>query len=49
MKVQIVSDLHLEFLNKEQVEELADRVSYNTEAEVLILSGDICSFSKNYI
>lgn len=49
MKIQIVSDLHLEFLNIEQVEELAGRMSYKTIAEVLILSGDICSFSSNSI
>lgn len=49
MKVQLLSDLHLEFLNKEQVEELADRISYKTSADVLILSGDICSLSPKYL
>lgn len=49
MKIQLVSDLHLEFLNKEQVEELANRISYKSNVEVLILSGDICSLSDKYI
>jgi len=49
MKIQIVSDLHLEFLNTDQVEELADRISYNTRAETLILAGDICSWSEKRI
>lgn len=49
LRLQLVSDLHLEFLNKEQVEELADRISYNTSADVLILSGDICSLSSKFI
>lgn len=49
LRLQLTSDLHLEFLNKEQVEELANRISYNTSADVLILSGDICSFSSESI
>jgi predicted phosphodiesterase len=49
MKVQLVSDLHLEFLNREQIVELADRVSYKSNAKVLILSGDICSLSSKSI
>ena len=47
MKVQIVSDLHLEFLSYNQVVEIADRISYNNTAEVLILPGDICSFANH--
>jgi predicted phosphodiesterase len=43
MKIQIVSDLHLEFLNSYQTEELAYKIS-NSPAETLILAGDICSF-----
>lgn len=49
MKIQIVSDLHLEFLNNEQVEELADKISHNISVDVLILSGDICSLSSKSI
>ena len=46
MKVQIASDLHLEFLSIEQVKELANRLSLNTIAHMLILAGDICSWNS---
>lgn len=46
MKVQIVSDLHLEFLTIVQVIEVAEKISYNTSADVLVLAGDICSLNK---
>lgn len=49
MKIQLVSDLHLEFLIPEQVEELANRISYNTKADVLVLAGDICAFNRRSI
>ena len=49
MKIQLLSDLHLEFLNKEQVEKLANKISYNTSVDVLILSGDICCLSSKSI
>lgn len=49
MKVQIVSDLHLEFLSNDQVIEVASRVSNSSPAEVLILAGDICSLSEKSI
>ena len=49
LRLQLVSDLHLEFLNKEQVEEIADRILYKTFVDVLILSGDICSLSSKSI
>lgn len=45
MKIQIVSDLHLEFLNSYQVEEVAYKIS-NSLSETLILAGDICSFKR---
>jgi Icc-related predicted phosphoesterase len=44
MKIQIVSDLHLEFLNFEQTVRLASRLSITSTAEILILAGDICSW-----
>lgn len=46
MKIQIVSDLHLEFLTVVGVIEVADRISYRTPADTLILAGDICSLNK---
>ena len=46
MKIQIVSDLHLEFLTVVEVLEVADRISYKTNADVLVLAGDICSLNK---
>jgi len=46
MKIQLVSDLHLEFLIPVQVIELADRISYKTPASTLIMSGDICALNK---
>ena len=49
LRLQIVSDLHLEFLSQDQVVEVADRVSYRTSAEVLLLAGDICSLSNNSV
>lgn len=49
MKIQLLSDLHLEFLNKEQVEKLANKISHNTSVDVLILSGDICCLSSKSI
>ena len=49
MKVQIVSDLHLEFLSTDQVKEVADRITYKTPADILILAGDICSWSEKRI
>lgn len=45
MKIQIVSDLHLEFLCRSQIVEIADRISWRNTADVLILSGDICSLA----
>lgn len=45
MKIQIVSDLHLEFLSLNQVEEVAYKIS-NSPTETLILAGDICSFKR---
>lgn len=45
MKIQLLSDLHLEFLNINQVEEVAYKISIST-AETLILAGDICSFKR---
>ena len=49
MKIQIVSDLHLKFLSNDQVIELADKISKDSPAEVLILAGDICSLSERSI
>lgn len=49
MKIQIVSDLHLEFLTVVGVIELADRISYKTNADVLVLAGDICALNKRSI
>lgn len=49
MKVQIVSDLHLEFLSKDQVVEIADRITYKSPADILILAGDICSWSEKRV
>lgn len=49
MKIQIVSDLHLEFLSHDQVIEVADKVSNDSPAETLILAGDICSFASHSI
>lgn len=49
LRLQIVSDLHLEFLSTDQVVEVADRVSYKSPADILILSGDICSWSERSI
>lgn len=49
MKIQLVSDLHLEFLIPVQVEELANRISYNTKADILVLAGDICALNKTWI
>jgi len=46
MKIQLVSDLHLEFLISVQVTELADRISYRSPASTLIMSGDICALNK---
>ena len=46
MKIQIVSDLHLEFLSIVEVIELADRISYKSDTDVLVLAGDICSLNK---
>ena len=46
-KLQIVSDLHLEFLSLNQVEELANKISDGSPADVLILAGDICSWNNN--
>ena len=48
-KLQIVSDLHLEFLSLKEVEELANKISDGSPADVLILSGDICSWSEKSI
>lgn len=45
MKIQIVSDLHLEFLSRSQIIEIADRISWRNRADVLILAGDICSLA----
>jgi len=47
--LQIVSDLHLEFLSSDQVKELADRITYRTSGDTLILAGDICSWSEKRI
>lgn len=49
MKIQIVSDLHLEFLSTEQVVKLVDRLSLKSNADVLLLAGDICSLSSKLI
>jgi predicted phosphodiesterase len=49
MKLQIVSDLHLEFLSDKQVVEVANRISNDSPAEVLILAGDICSLSERSV
>lgn len=49
MKIQLVSDLHLEFLTFNQIEKLANKISHKTNADVLILAGDICSLSPKYI
>ena len=46
MKIQLVSDLHLEFLIPVQVKELANKLSYRTRADVLVLAGDICALNK---
>lgn len=46
MKVQIVSDLHLEFLTIVGVIELTERISNNSDADVLVLAGDICALNK---
>lgn len=49
MKIQVVSDLHLEFLCRSQIVELADRISWKNSADVLVLAGDICSLAdKTY-
>lgn len=45
MKIQLLSDLHLEFLIPAQVEILANKISLNTSAQVLVLAGDICSLN----
>jgi len=47
--LQIVSDLHLEFLSQDQVKELADRITYKTAGDTLILAGDICSWSEKKV
>lgn len=49
MKIQLLSDLHLEFLIPVQVEELANKISLNTSAQVLVLAGDICSLNTKSI
>lgn len=38
LRLQIISDLHLEFLSNDQVIEVASRVSNSSPAEVLILA-----------
>jgi len=48
MKIQLVSDLHLEFLIPVQVEELAYKIS-NSPAQTLILAGDICALNKTCV
>lgn len=45
MKIQLVSDLHLEFFNTEQIVKLVDKLSLKSNADVLILAGDICSLN----
>jgi Icc-related predicted phosphoesterase len=44
MKIQIVSDLHTEFLRPQEVEKYLKRLK--SDAEVIVLAGDICSRNK---
>jgi len=49
MKIQVVSDLHLEFLSTDQSVELAHKISWGNSSNVLILAGDICSLADKSI
>lgn len=46
MRINYYSDLHLEFLNYDQVNELARLIVKHADGDVLVLAGDICIMTE---
>jgi predicted MPP superfamily phosphohydrolase len=45
MKINLVSDLHLEFMNDSEIDLLVKNIC-STQADALVLAGDICTYNR---